>query len=199
MKKILTAIFLPAALSGCATLDEFTDRYSRGYRSGYGVPAPRSSVFSRENQNFGITRHNLLTRELFETRPRPHVAKDVRIVDFQSASQDIQKACTQTEHLPVIRQGASDSGDYRSVLIYDIDENGQIINTEIDANLHIGKIGISLAALNGVKRTKFLPPVFNDQRLYCRNVTDTLVWYTKNIITNVSIREVGPHVNKLEW
>ncbi len=198
MKKTLSSLFLTAALSGCASIDELRDRYVYGFNapSGYAIPGRGSSPYSPESLNFGIKRRGLTTEELLQTRPKPRVEKDVIIVDFQRSSKEIQEACTQSNFIPVMRQGGSDMRTQQAVLIYDIDEKGQIINTEIDLNKTKQGSDISFSALQGLRKTKFLPPVFNNHRLYCRNVTDMLSWYTE-YWENFSIRTIGPQVKKL--
>lgn len=197
--KYLITLFSSAVLSGCTSLEEFSDRYPRAFNLEMRDNSPQKRFNPYSQESLDIFRRELSTEELFQTRPKPRPPKDVRIVDFQKADPDTKDACTQTQYLPVARQGGSDSGNRYTVVIYDIDQNGRVINPEADLSKTRGGTSIAFAAINGVKQTRFEPPILDGERLYCKNVTDHLAWYPKNIITNVSVRILGSHHRQFEW
>ena len=175
--KYLVAMFSSAALTGCASLENFTT-YSSARNSDY---------TSREHTNrYGAPVRSVweYIREIHSEKIPPKIPKDVLIVDFSASSREIQDACTNAEVQPVIRQRIGFYGEAKGSVKYDIDHNGNIINQEVLG----GQWHVTEAALKGIAETVFKPPVFNGQRLFCKNVRETLQWSSLRFLEVIATR-----------
>jgi len=98
-------------------------------------------------------------------------------VDFESASREVQDACTQIVYQPMARQGGSFGSNAHATVVYDIDEKGNTTRLQLDEAETYGTGHVKIAALQDARITRFQPPNFEGQALYCMNVRERLDWW----------------------
>lgn len=134
-------------------------------------------------------------REHYIKKKTPRIPKDVLIVDFTTSSRQLQDACTDAVTQPVTRQKKGFAGNAKGFVKYDIDQNGLIQNKSVLG----GQWHVTEAALLGLANTVFRPPVHDGQRLYCKNVKESLEWYSPGTTRWVAIRSRANYQQFVEF
>ena len=197
-KKYLTSVFASALLTGCISLQQFTENYSYpNYFNRWDLRTKKQNLFTKDHleiQRDGIeawTQKKIrLTlpeiyyaseherKELLRTTP----GKSVRVVDLRTPQpEEIKRACYTLMHdrLPLTMQPVTANVGYRSVQInYDINEHGYPVNVKMD-EIKFANSFVTSRSISDVIRTKFNPPALNGQKLFCAHANDTFYWRTK--------------------
>ena len=172
----LAVLFASAALTSCVGVNDndFPVIPTRPYAHHIPYYGPGSGALPGEASP--------RSRQFYDASiPKPSfeelVGPGVRILDYQHATGDEKKACTQLERRAYGGHPLT-YPIYKNLQInYDVNQDGQTVNIEV-VNESVTDGYQKLIASRAIRATLFRPPVLNGEKLYCQHVNEDYYWGT---------------------